>query len=489
MNTTPDHDKKRHWLGWILAAVLLAAVATGIWFALCFGSLFSLELTLSGEECMTLEYGERYEEPGAAAVLRGTRFAKAGFVPRNLQISTQTDLDEGKLGVYHVAYSAQYFRCAAQAQRKIRIVDTQPPVITLTRDEPDSLTADAPYEEAGFSAWDNYDGDLTDRVVRMEEPGLVTYAVTDSSGNPALAKREIPYRDTVAPEIRLLGGETYTMTLGKPYEEPGFSAVDTVDGDLTEQVMVTGEVDWLSTGTYPITYTVSDSKDNVTEVTRQVKVVAQVPPDTNYPEGKAVYLTFDDGPSAYTRKLLDVLDRYEAKATFFVVGTGDADAMKQIVDRGHSIGIHSISHDYGQIYSSPEAFFDDLWQTQSVIYDNTGVKTTLMRFPGGSSNEVSRKSCKGIMTYLTSAVQAAGFQYFDWNVYSGDAGETQKTKQVAQNVIQGIQQQRVSVVLQHDIHSYSVNAVEEILRWGTENGYRFLALEPDSPGFHHDLNN
>ena len=293
----------------------------------------------------------------------------------------------------------------------------------------------------------------------------------------------------VLPDILLEGCEDYVITLGTRYEEPGFTAMDNVDGDVTAMVQVEGEVDWLTAGTYPITYTVTDSCENRTVVTRNVEVVTQPWQDTVYPEGKVVYLTFDDGPSAYTEQLLDVLDDYGAKATFFVVGSGSASMMRQIVKRGHSIGIHSVSHNYDQIYASPEAYFDDLTRMQSIIYDNTGVKTTLMRFPGGSSNLVSRHSCEGIMTFLTQAVQDAGFQYFDWNVYSGDAGETKKTEKVADNVIEGIQQHRVSIVLQHDIHSYSVDAVEEILQWGKRNGYRFLALQTDSPGFHHDLNN
>ena len=489
MEESTGHSARRKKLRWIVVLLTLGIGAAGAWFWLFRVNTFSLELTLSGEPQITLEYGQQYDEPGVAAVLRGTHFLKERYVPKTLVIQTETDLEEGKLGLYHVDYRADWFYLSARAQRKVRVVDTCSPVITLTKDPEGSLNPDEVYQEAGFTAWDNYDGDITDRVIRREEPGLVTYAVTDSSGNPALEKREIPYRDTIPPVITLKGGDRCSIVLGRRYEEPGFFATDNIDGDLTEQVTVTGAVDWLNMGVYPITYTVSDSKENTAVVTRNVEVVAQMPPDTNYPEGKAVYLTFDDGPSVHTRRLLDVLDRYGAKATFFVVGSGDGTLMKQIVQRGHSIGIHSVSHDYGQIYASPEAFFEDLWQTQSIIYENTGVETTLMRFPGGSSNEVSRKSCKGIMTYLTSAVQAAGFQYFDWNVYSGDAGETQKTKQVAENVIEGIRQQRVSLVLQHDIHGYSVDAVEEILRWGEENGYRFLALEPDSPAFHHDLNN
>ena len=473
----------------LIAAAVLVVLAAVAWFTVFRVNQFSLELVLTGEPNMLLEYGDSFTEPGVTPVLRGTLFLQEGYTPENLEIQRETDLNEGKLGKYTITYSAELLKCQASAQREVRVIDTKAPTITLTEDPEGSLTEGVIYQEAGFTANDNYDGDITDRVVRTEEPGLVTYAVTDSSGNPAVAKRKIPLRDLVLPEIQLEGGEDYVITLGTRYEEPGFTATDNVDGDVTAMVQVEGEVDWLTAGVYPITYTVSDSCENTAVVTRNVEVTAQEWTDTVYPEGKVVYLTFDDGPSAYTSELLDVLDAYGAKATFFVVGSGSGNMMRQIVNRGHSIGIHTVSHDYGQIYSSPEAYFDDLMKMQSIIYDHTGVKTTLMRFPGGSSNLVSRKSCEGIMTFLTQAVQDAGFQYFDWNVYSGDAGETKRTEKVVDNVIEGIQEHRVSIVLQHDIHKYSVDAVEDILRWGKRNGYKFLALQSDSPGFHHDLNN
>ena len=113
----------------------------------------------------------------------------------------------------------------------------------------------------------------------------------------------------------------------------------------------------------------------------------------------------------------------------------------------------------------------------------------LMRFPGGSSNEVSIRSCEGIMTLLTQAVQDAGFQFFDWNVDSDDAGQAYRKKTVLANVKQGVADAGIGLVLQHDIHSYSVDAVEEIILWGLENGYDFLPLTENSPGFHHPLNN
>ena len=107
-----------------------------------------------------------------------------------------------------------------------------------------------------------------------------------------------------------------------------------------------------------------------------------------------------------------------------------------------------------------------------------------MRFPGGSSNEVSIRICPGIMTKLTEAVQDAGFQFFDWNVLSGDAGETTKTREVYNYVVSAAEQLDVALVLQHDIHGYSVAAVEDIIRWGLENGYQFLPLQENSPGYH-----
>ena len=204
---------------------------------------------------------------------------------------------------------------------------------------------------------------------------------------------------------------------------------------------------------------------------------------------KWVCLTFDDGPGPYTEQLLDVLDSYGVKATFFVTNRGYGEMMKEIVDRGHSIGIHTMSHVYERIYASPEAYFADLLGMQDVIYRNTGVKTTLMRFPGGSSNTVSAHSYVGLMSLLTRAVQDAGFQYFDWNVDSNDAGGAKKAQTVFNNVTAGVSHNRVSVVLQHDIHDFSVDAVEDIIVWGLNNGYSFERLTENSPGVHHGVLN
>ena len=95
--------------------------------------------------------------------------------------------------------------------------------------------------------------------------------------------------------------------------------------------------------------------------------------------------------------------------------------------------------------------------------------------PGGSSNTVSKDYCPGIMTQLVNDVTARGLLYCDWNVSSGDANSKPiSTEQVVQNVISGVQSHNVSVVLQHDIKEFSVNAVEQIIQWGQANGYTFF---------------
>ena len=201
---------------------------------------------------------------------------------------------------------------------------------------------------------------------------------------------------------------------------------------------------------------------------------------------KVIYLTFDDGPSIYTPQLLRLLDRYGAKATFFLVDTGccDEELLRDMADGGHSIGIHSLSHDFKTIYSSDEAFMEDIYAMQELIRQKAGYTTFLMRFPGGSSNTVSRRYSKGIMSRLTAAVEEAGFRYFDWNVDSQDAGGAWDKDSVVQNVINGCSYNKISIVLQHDIKGYSVDAVEEIILWGLANGYTVLPLDATSPTFH-----
>ena len=468
-----------------LCVVLLAALVLGF----VYFNQFHLIIQLEREELIYQEYGEVFQPDAVQIYLRGDALYPLELKIDNCSAEVLYEIPEDQLGMYSVTYTAEFLYWKGSAAQTVHVIDTQCPVITLEYSSEDSFTDENKFNDPGYSATDNFDGDISDRIVRIETPGLVTYAVVDSSGNPCYAEREIPYFDTTPPVIELQGGQEYKITVGTVYTEPGYTASDDTDGDITESVLVQGEVDWLTPGIYPIEYQVADSCNNSATLVRNVTVEAAEWPDTQWPERKTIYLTFDDGPGPYTKTLLNVLDRYGVKATFFVVDSGYDALMGEIVRRGHSIGIHSVTHNYGQIYSSPEAYFADLYEMQQIIYENTGVMTTLLRFPGGGSNLVSKNAYEGIMTILTKAVRDAGFQYFDWNVDSDDAGSARKTETVRDNVIEGIRQAGTCIVLQHDIHPYSVDAVEEIIQWGLKNGYRFEAICESTPGFHHDVLN
>lgn len=205
---------------------------------------------------------------------------------------------------------------------------------------------------------------------------------------------------------------------------------------------------------------------------------------------KIVYLTFDDGPGAYTEQLLGILDHYDVKVTFFVTNQDPEyeNLVGEAYRRGHTIGLHSFSHDYG-IYRSQEAYYEDLQLIYNFCKEQTGESPRIVRFPGGSSNGISERYCYGIMTSLSESVEEYGFLYCDWNVSSGDMEDAVTADAVASNVIKGIREKDVSVVLQHDTLDYSVEAVSQIICWGQANGYTFLPLTEDSPMVHHTVKN
>ena len=215
------------------------------------------------------------------------------------------------------------------------------------------------------------------------------------------------------------------------------------------------------------------------------------PPTTAPTEPKTgvIYQTFDDGPGSQTPRLLEILEKYDAKATFFVVDTYYASTITQIAEAGHTLAMHTATHEFADVYASEENYFADLYAIQSVIEEYSGQKPNLIRFPGGSGNTISRRYNEGIMTRLTQQVEEQGFVYFDWSVDSNDAGGAKTAAEVSQNVIAGCTGKKAPVVLLHDIHTYTVDAVEDILIWGIENGYTFEGLTADSPTYHHKVNN
>lgn len=196
-------------------------------------------------------------------------------------------------------------------------------------------------------------------------------------------------------------------------------------------------------------------------------------------KGKKVYLTFDDGPSANTNEILDILNSYGAKATFFVNGKKEslyADYYQRIVDEGHTIAMHSYTHAYSEIYSSVDAFMADMVRLRDYIERLTGAVPDIYRFPGGSSNTITQID----ILEFGRALAAEGIVYFDWNVSSNDASSVLKTaEEIYNSVISGVKKKDTPVVLMHDLQSKitTVEALPMILEYLLNNGYEVVALD------------
>ena len=551
----------------VCISLALTCLAVLIVVALFLLNKNTLELSVKDGEIINLEYENEIVPPEVTAVYKGSIINREGT---KVEVIKEGEANLNELGTYNLIYSAEYKNQKVLAKVTLVIEDKTPPVIELVSDSEYFTSPIAEYEEEGFTAIDNYDGDVTDKVIREEKDGIVTYKVTDSSGNTNEVERKILYKDVVAPVITLTKGADITVSVGEEFTEPGYQAIDDCDGDISNSVEVEGSVNGLEYGDYTLVYKVKDSSGNLCEIKRNVKVADITAPSIdlngekniylkkgeayveagftandnvdgeltssvtltggvnsdvvgNYvvtyqvsdkagntsavsryiyvyekqaesnvinPGSKVVYLTFDDGPGAYTAQLLDILDKYGVKATFFV--TNQYPAYQNLIGeahrRGHTIALHTYSHNYS-IYSSETDYYNDLKLINDICVAQTGVQPTIVRFPGGTSNTISSKYCSGIMTRLSQSLAYHGYLYSDWNVSSGDAGGTTSSSGVASNVINGIQNQDVSIVLQHDIKSFSVNAVEQILAWGLANGYTFLPMSESTPMVHQTPNN
>ena len=437
------------------------------------------KIKLNGESVVKITYNEAYDEKGASA-----RFA---FSDISSKIKTTGTVDTKKVGSYEIKYEVKAGLFKTTKIRTVKVVDEIAPELTLEGDTKVYACPNKKFKEIGYSAIDEYDGDLTDSVEVDEQDTKITYTVKDSSGNSDTKTRELERVDNENPVITLNGNSTTYVTTGNKFTDPGFTATDNCDEDITDKVEKSGSVDTSKEGTYNLTYKVSDSNGNKIEVTRKVIVTNQIVKrgaNMSCGEPGVIYLTFDDGPnSATTPYILDVLKKYNVKATFFVTNRSDDSLIKREFDEGHEVALHTASHEYSQVYASIDAYFKDLDSVSARVERITGKKATLIRFPGGSSNTVSRHYSTNIMSKLVNEVEARGYTYFDWNVDSRDA-EGKPKNEVYSNVINGLSKTRGNVVLMHDIKYPTKDAIEDIITTAIDKGYTFKTLDSSVKCWH-----
>lgn len=444
-------------------------------------------IVINGKVAETVNINAEYKDLGSSACYGYKYLKDKKCVDISSNVKIESNVDTSKDGKYYVKYEYDYGNKKITETREVIVKDILSPVITLNKAET-LVCGNSSFVEPGYSAIDEIDGDLTDRVVTTMLDKEVLYEVTDNSGNKASVIRELEYGDKTSPVITLKGYQTTYVLLDSVYNDLGATANDNCDGDITNKIIKSGSIDSSKIGKYTITYSVTDSAGNKSTKERTVQVFKKQEVNIVIPENKTIYLTFDDGPGPYTKQLLDILKKYDVKATFFVIyRPGYKALIKRAYDEGHTIGLHTASHVYRKVYASVDAYFNDLNKVSNFVKDTIGADAKLIRFPGGSSNTVSSFN-KGIMTTLTKEVEFRGYRYFDWNLSSGDTSTTSQTK-VENNVIKRLGNGKYYVVLQHDIKKYSVLAVERIIEYGLANGYTFAPLSYDSPMVHSKVNN
>lgn len=207
-----------------------------------------------------------------------------------------------------------------------------------------------------------------------------------------------------------------------------------------------------------------------------------------------IYLTFDDGPTSdSTPQILEILKRRNIKATFFVLHYDEQHEqfIKREQQEGHTIALHGYTHNYSELYQSAETCIENFEKIGNQVYQTTGERSKIIRFPGGSSNTISKKYCKGVMTELVNRVIELGYRYFDWNVDSDDAGHAKTSQDIYNNVTSGIKPERKNVVLMHDFaRNYkTIDALDSIISWGLEQGYVFRKITDETPMVTHGVNN
>ena len=402
------------------------------------------------------------------------------------KVKIKSNIDINKIGRYSVEYKIKYLFLDIKKNTYVDVIDNEAPVINLKGNNPSVSCPNKEYTEEGYVALDNYDGDITDKVVIEKDNGNIYYNVFDSSNNNIKVERRIIYDDEVTPELTLNGNSSMSIYLGNRYVEPGYVALDNCDGDISGNVKAIGNVDTSKIGTYKIKYEIADSSNNMVTAERVVVVRKKL----NYYGNGKIYLTFDDGSSYLTNQILDILKEENIKATFFVVSVNSI--TKRAYDEGHAIALHSNTHNYSYIYSSVDNYFNDLNSISNQVYNLIGLRSKIIRFPGGSSNNICKNYRSGIMTELTGEVLNRGYIYFDWNIDSNDAGsDIYNSNNIYYNVVNNLSHDKTNVVLMHDSagHEATVNALRNIISYGKTYGYSFDVITADTPVVVHPINN
>ena len=396
-------------------------------------------------------------------------------------------IDSSQVDVKNVGEYNVIFEYKGEKQTiKVRVVDTTSPqfevqetkVAVGQQADPNALVKDikdASKTKVYFEKDYSFD---------KEGEQNVNVVVEDSSHNKTVKETKvIVIKDTTPPKI--IASNASVLVNSEVVLEDLVSLEDDFDKKPT-LIVNKGNFDSTQLGNYEVTFLAKDASGNEASKTIIIQVI-----DKTGKNEKVVYLTFDDGPSKYTPQVLDILDQYNCKATFFITGM-NASYRKYITiahDKGHTIGLHTYSHKYSQVYASTDNYFSDLEKIGNLAKDYIGYVPKYIRFPGGSSNAVSKRYCKGIMTKLTKMVEEKGYIYYDWNAENGDGYSNMTKKEMLRRAT--LSNSNQIMLLMHDANGKqnTVDILPAVIEHYQKKGYTFKAIDDSSMVPHQPVNN
>ena len=275
---------------------------------------------------------------------------------------------------------------------------------------------------------------------------------------------------------------------GKGKQEKGLSQAEVIWNTKEELMILSGVENRIASATQgqetliPVSSTASGYESICPQMHVEQRLLEEQEVNKNGND-KIAYLTFDDGPSRQTQKVLDILKKYQIKASFFVVSGNMTESGKEALQRtaaeGHVIGMHSDSHEYKKIYASVEALLKDYEKVFMMIQETTGITPTIYRFPGGSYNSVGKSCIKKVIPEM----ERRGFTYFDWNVTAEDAVGTPTASSIKKNIFKNLDQTVQPVILMHDgpCNGLTVEVLPEIIEELIQRGYCFDTLDHRGP--------
>ena len=430
-----------------------------------------ITLDIKGKSVITVNYGSSYKDEGATAYVMNI------LGKQKIKVQKEGEVNFEKVGKYIITYTAKANGKKVSKTRVVSVVDKEKPTITVNGNA--KLCKNSKAFDANAVASDNYDGDITSKIEYRLKNNKIYLRVKDSSNNTTEVESAFKYVDNEKPVLTLNGSSVIYLEVGEEYVENGATSKDICDGDLSKNIQISGEVNSNKVGKYTIKYESSDSLGNKAAIERTVYVEEE---NYNKVTDGTVYLTFDDGPGKFTAKILDILAQNNIKATFFVTGqfSGYYDLITREYNEGHTVGIHTFSHKW-DIYDSVDTYLADFNKIEKIVYEKTGSHPQYFRFPGGTSNTVSRKHSEGIMTTLSKLMVEKGYTYFDWNVDSCDTCKDHSVNNIINTVKKSVKDNGNYIILMHDIKENTLEALPTVIDYLQKKGYVFKKIDETTP--------